>query len=456
LKESKIIKNINELHNFNKYILKIGRELNKFVVATCCTKDVTKRDLLTTNEMLSEFSYFDQDDLRKIVLDDPRKLVNETDDIEPITVTDKTGNMMDKTRLMKYDDKSDSFNKEYAYLVDTAASFLPLYINDLLDILDKKHIWYDIEKCDVPYIMNLINNRVFKRLSNIDSGVFKIHIPVSKSDDICKMIKDIQTGYKPFFVDQGDQISVFIIPEKHNIYDFSPLQLVDDKTTTVYSTEKLKEYFITFILVKDEDTSMISNLYSSVSKFPSDEELEKITKSEVISCTNDNKIIDVFSRMKPVSENEYLRCIGLVYGEGTWYDNAERLIHERLADIDEVICFDYEFNITENDNDMIKESKRKIKKCISYDEAVIHGRNMLIIKWYMDNYRDEFIVEYINRYKDLDKFKEEYTLVKANINNSENDRYVRNNATLGIQEPLSVIFYLNKESRDRIYQNRNR
>lgn len=454
LKERKIIKNINELHNFNKYILKIGRELNRYVVATCCTKEVTKKDLLTTNEMLSEFSYFDQDDLRKVVLDDPRKIVNEIDDIEPITNTGKIGNMMDKTRLLKFDDKSEKYNKEYNYLMDTATSYLPQYINDILNFLDNEHIWYDIEKCDVPYIMNLINHNVFKRLINKEKGIFKIHIPVDKSEDVCKIIKSMDMDLKPFFVDQGDLISVFIIPEKYNIYDFTPLKSYDNKTTTVYSTEILKEYFVTFTLVKDDDASMISNLYNSVNKSPSDEELEKIIKMDIISCTNDNKVIDVFSRMKPVSENEYLRCIGLVYGEGTWYDNAERLIHERIADIDEVICFDYEFNSNENESDMIKESKRKIKKCISYDEAEIRGRNLLIIKWYMDNFRDEFVVEYINRYKDLDKFKDEYSMLKANINNSETERYIRYEGTGNIQEPLSVIFYLNRETRDKIYINK--
>jgi DNA polymerase III alpha subunit (gram-positive type) len=454
LKERKIIKNINELHNFNKYILKIGRELNKFVIATCCTKEVTKRDLLTTNEMLSEFSYFDKDDLRKVVLDDPRKIVNEIDDMEPVANTGKVGNMMDKTRLLKFDNKSENFSREYDHLVNSATTYLPLYINDILNVFDKEHLWYDIEKCDVPYIMNLINNSVFKRLSNKEKGIFKIHIPVDKSDDVCKIIKNMDIDLKPFFVDQGDQISVFIIPDKYNIYDFTPLKLQEDKITTVYSTEKLEEYFVTFILAKDEDVSMISNLYRSVNKLPGDEELEKIIKTDVMSCTNDNKVIDVFSRMKPISENEYLRCIGLVYGEGTWYDNAERLIHERLADIDEVICFDYEYSANENDSDMIKESKRKIKKCISYDEAEIRARNMLIIKWFMDNYRDEFILEYINRYKDLDKFKDEYTLIKANINNSESERYIRDTGTKNILEPLSVIFYLNKDIREKIFKNK--
>jgi len=87
---------------------------------------------------------------------------------------------------------------------------------------------------------------------------------------------------------------------------------------------------------------MIKRLKDITDAYPTDDLLDEIAYSDVYVCTEDSKFYDVISMVKPATKNEFLRCIGLIYGQGTWYDNAENLIHQKLAEIYDIICFKYE------------------------------------------------------------------------------------------------------------------
>jgi hypothetical protein len=158
---------------------------------------------------------------------------------------------------------------------------------------------------------------------------------------------------------------VHLLPLGYTIYDFSPMILKGNEMVTQYKDEVLKEFFSTIFIQPDLDLLMIKNLMHLTNDYPSEDQLDKSTYENIDLCTSDNKTIDVINMIKPASNNEFVRCMGLIYGKGTWYDNAENLIHEKLAEIYDVICFKYEFQDELKNNEMYKESKRKIKECIT-------------------------------------------------------------------------------------------
>lgn len=101
------VKNKEELIKINKRIYELGKRFKKPVVATCDVhfldpwNDVYRKILMygkgfkdadrqpplyfrTTEEMLSEFNYFDEKTAKEIVIDNPNKIVELIEDVKPI------------------------------------------------------------------------------------------------------------------------------------------------------------------------------------------------------------------------------------------------------------------------------------------------------------------------------------------------------------------------------------
>jgi DNA polymerase III alpha subunit (gram-positive type) len=78
----------------------------------------------------------------------------------------------------------------------------------------------------------------------------------------------------------------------------------------------------------------------------------------------------------------------------------------------------------------------------------------MILKWYLDNYPKQFKLAYINRYRDLDKFENQFKINKADISNSLKNRYLHDEELTAITEPLDVISYLDEKMIDNIILNR--
>ncbi|OQB51678.1 MAG: DNA polymerase III PolC-type [Firmicutes bacterium ADurb.Bin146] len=452
LKESKIIKTISEYRNFNKFLYKCAIECNVIPIATCYSKDVSKREFMTTNEMISEFSYLENEKAKEVVIDNTRKLNMEIENVSPIVKAVNHDDLVSSTYLSNFDDKTDSFKKELNFIFSEKIAGIVVMIKDLIITLKQKKILFQIESLPTPYILSkLLNDNKYVNLNNTD---FKIHIQINMLDEVFKILEDINKNHHPFFVKYEKFIAVHLLPTGYGIYDFSPMIIKENEMVTQYNANILKEFFTTIFIQPNVDLLMIMNLYNLTDNYPTDEQIDKTEYYNIELCTSDIKTVEVISMIKPASNNEFIRCIGLIHGKGTWYDNAEKLIHEKLAEIYDVICFKYEFEDETKNSEMYKESKRKIIECISYEEAVVHARNLMIIKWYYDNYPKQFKLEYINRYRDFSKFGNEFIINKSDISTSLKDRYLSNNEITILIEPLDTISYLSEEIIDKIISNR--
>lgn len=132
-----------DLININKKIYQLGQELNKEVVATTDAhfldpKDSIFREILqagqnfadaenqpplyyrTTEEMLAEFSYFDGQTAKEIVIDNPNKILSKIEAIQPIPdglYTPEIEGAEDEIREMAYQKAHQYYGQELPQLV---------------------------------------------------------------------------------------------------------------------------------------------------------------------------------------------------------------------------------------------------------------------------------------------------------------------------------------------------
>ncbi len=452
LKEKNIIKTINEFRNFNKFLYKCATECNVIPIATCFSKDISKIEFMTTNEMLSEFSYLEKENAYKAVVENTVLLDAKIENVPPIIKSDYKDDIISIAYLTNMNDKTEAYEKEFKMITSEKTAGILTVIKQLIESLKDKDIMFRIESTPAPYILSkLLNDDSYNYLLKND---FKIHVQNDAYDDVYEILKELCTDHRPFSVKYDRYTAIHLLPLEHTIYDFSPMVMRNNEMVTLYDNEVLRKYFSTFILQADEDMQMISNLLKSTNVYPTDDLIGAMTYDDIGSITTDSKTHDILTMIKPASSMEFVRCVGLIYGQGCWYDNAERLIHERLTDIYDVICFKHELDDEKKDDDMHKESKRKIKYCITYEEALIHSKNMMILKWYHDNYPKQFQFEYINRYRDLDTPENHFIIKKADISDSLKSRYLHDEELTAITQPLDVITYLDDKMIDNIIINR--
>ena len=454
LKDMKIVKTLTEFRNFNKFLFKCANENNIIAIASCYSNDLSKNELLTTNEMLSEFSYLTTEGAKKAVIENTRQLNMEIEKIAPISINVNKEDLLSNNELLSLEDGSENFKNEIHYINKNRLSSIVLVIKKILEKLKQNDIIYQIESIMTPYIFSLILNENSLTVNQTVSSDFKIHVQADKINDVFSIINDISVLHRPFFVNYQKYTAIHMLSEGFTIYDFTPMKMNGNDMVTQYHSDILKDYFPTIFIQPDEDLLMIKRLKDITDAYPTDDLLDKIAYSDVYVCTEDSKFYDVISMVKPATKNEFLRCIGLIYGQGTWYDNAENLIHQKLAEIYDIICFKYENDDNKKDDEMIKESKRKIKSLITYEEAIVHGNNLLVIKWYFDNYKKQFILEYINRYRDFRRFNDEFDILPADVSISKKNSYIEQQDYKYFIEPLSVIKYIDEKLIDKIVENR--
>ncbi|MFA5341473.1 MAG: hypothetical protein WC332_06835, partial [Clostridia bacterium] len=452
LKESKIIKSINEFRNFNKFLYKCSTECGVIPIATCFSKDISKRELMITNELITEFSYLENENAKKTVIENTRRLIMEIESVVPITKANNIDDIVSNAFLDGYNDMSEQFKKEFTYITSQKISGIMTLIKDLILRLKEKDILFQIESVQTPYILSRIFNDIDYLSINTDN--FKIHIQSDMIIDVFEILNSISKNYNPFFVKYDTYTAVHLLPYSNCIYDFTPMLIKGNEMVTQYDADVLKDYFPTIFIQPDMDLLMIKNLYKLTNIIPTSDQIEILDYTDMDFYTSDVKVKDVLNMIKPASKNEFVRCIGLIYGKGIWYNNAERLIHEKLAEIYDVICFKYEFSDESKNSEMYKESKRKIKECITYEEALVHLKNITMLKWYYINYPKQFKLEYINRYRDLTRFGQEFSVKPADINLSQKDRYLNDESFQSITEPLDIIPYIDDETMNKIISNR--
>ena len=132
-----------DLININKKIYQLGQDLNKVVVATTDAhflepKDSIFREILqagqnfadaenqpplyyrTTEEMLAEFNYFDQETAREVVIDNPNKILAEIEEIQPIPdglFTPEIEGAEEEIRAMAYQKAHQYYGEQLPQLV---------------------------------------------------------------------------------------------------------------------------------------------------------------------------------------------------------------------------------------------------------------------------------------------------------------------------------------------------
>ena len=140
-----IVEDKNGLAELNKQIIELGRKLNKPVVATCDCHYINEEDYVyrrilmagqgfkdlgdgglyfrTTDEMLAEFDYLDEETAREIVIENPNKIADMVEKIRPVP----------KGKFPPHIDNADVTLREECY-----KKAHEMYGNPLPDVVEKR------------------------------------------------------------------------------------------------------------------------------------------------------------------------------------------------------------------------------------------------------------------------------------------------------------------------------
>lgn len=450
-----LITKADELRNINKFLCERIYKSNVLGIVSSFPNNLDKEEFKTTNELLEEFSYLEKSIANRVIVENPNILSKTIETIVPIKKFYEIEDVMENAKLMQLDDESEEFKKEINQILKERKASLVILLKEIMDYLTKNQYLYYAESMPFPYIFSMLCKDCLSGMIPETGKEFKLHVPAEYILEIEKLLLENSDKYRPFFVKFDKYTVIHFLYKGYSIYDFTPVKIEKDEIVTYFSADILKEYFPTIYLKPNQDLTMISNLNKWTKQMPDYNTIEAMDFSKVYEVTPDPKLRDVIETVKPIVFQQFLGCLGLAYGKGTWFDNGKDLLRQRLAEVLDIICFEEDIERLSQISEMHKEAARKIEYAITNKEALIHAKNLLTLKWYQDNYPQEFALEYINRYKnDRSKYINLFKIEKSDVLLSGRDNYVAKDDFKTLIEPLEFIGYLSEEEMNTIYNKR--
>jgi len=192
--------------------------------------------------------------------------------------------------------------------------------------------------------------------------------------------------------------SIVIIPKEKEIYDFTPIQCIsNDKNSIVthFDYNLIDGNLLKLNLLQNEKFTILKRLQELTgvdpTRIPLDDkktinlfnETDKINK-EIMGFNTELKN-GILKEIKPSTFNELVRVFGLAEGVNTWVDNAQNLIKENIANINEVITCRDDIFLYLLSKGLEKEIAFNITKIVGKAKSIeinkIKSDNILFNQW---------------------------------------------------------------------------
>lgn len=144
---------------------------------------------------------------------------------------------------------------------------------------------------------------------------------------------------------------IIIIPQGHDIYEFTPIQYLADNSNldiiTHFSYLALEQSLLRIDILGSNITTTLHNLQKLTGINPTTIDLEDRKTMEMI-CSADtldipefetNLVKNIILDTKPTTFEELIKILGLSHSTGVWENNAQDLIKSGVATLKEVIAW---------------------------------------------------------------------------------------------------------------------
>ena len=349
-----IVPDINSLRDINVKIVKLGEKLNKPVVATSDTHFLNKKDEIyrrilqaeqeygkadnqpplyfrTTTEMLNEFEYLGQEKAYEVVVTNTNKIADMCEKIKPIS----------DEKCYPHIENAEIEIKDLAYkgAHRIYGNPLPIKVQERLDKELKSIIENDyatlymmaqklVQKSNEDgYIMgfrgSVGSSLVAYCLAITEIDPIKYDIPFEifagyYGDKEPNIILTVAKKYKT----KLEEYIVKILANSKDKLDNHTIEILEDDTITILN--RLHELTgIDPITINLEDKDTLKTMCSA-------DTLD-------IPYFNSKLVRDIILETKPTTFDELIKIAGLYLGSDLWTNNAQDLIKNRIATLDEVI-----------------------------------------------------------------------------------------------------------------------
>ena len=220
---------------------------------------------------------------------------------------------------------------------------------------------------------------------------------------------------------------IIILPEDKDITDFSPVlkNAYDGKIKTQIDYHSLDMNLYKFDILENKTQTVIHQLEKITGIDPINIKLDDKETLELFIKENGTKGIPEFSSefsinmlktVKPTNFNDLVCMIGLAHGSGTWNYNANSLIKNGEAKIDEVIS---------TREDLINYLVRKgIEKDLAYDITKFIIRGKPIKARYNKLFNPEFNKEMLEKWNEYKKIMENHDIPEWYIKSCSKIEYL--------------------------------
>ena len=192
--------------------------------------------------------------------------------------------------------------------------------------------------------------------------------------------------------------SIVIIPKEKEIYNFTPIQCISNDTNSIvthFDYNLIDGNLLKLNLLQNEKFTILKRLQELTgvdpTRIPLDDketinlfnETDKINK-EILGFNTELKN-GILKEIKPSTFNELVRVLGLAEGVNTWGDNAQKLIKENIANINEVITCRDDIFLYLLSKGLEKEIAFNITKMVGKAKSIeinkIKSDNILFNQW---------------------------------------------------------------------------
>ena len=411
------VQDLEALQDINIKIVKLGKKLNKPVVATSDTHFLNKQDELyrkilqeaqgyeyadeypplyfrTTTEMLNEFEYLGQEKAYDVVVTNTNKIADMCEKIKPISdekcypyiknaeieIKDLAykgahriyGNLLSTQVQERLDKELKSIiENDYATLYTIAQKLVQKsnedgYIVGTRGISGASLVAYCLGITEVDPIKYNIPFEMFAGFNGDREPDFNLNFAYDyqkKAQEYVKEILEGGTTVKAGIIETITQGitriktttghypgGVIVVPKDRKIYEFTPVQYAEDEPNlnvivTHFDYHSIDGNLLRLDILGNSTSTMLHRLHELTGIDPTTIDLEdKETLNIMCSANtldipyfNSKQVKEIILETKPTTFDELIKIAGLYLGSDLWTNNAQYLIKNGIATLDEVI-----------------------------------------------------------------------------------------------------------------------